>query len=1210
MNEVALYCIGDVAYLQAAMNGLAMLNEHGLFTQLFVIALLLFALWVAVRAIPHADGSLMRGGLPWAHFLIPFIAFKFMFGTTVTTVIHDAYSLKAVTVDNVPFGPAVAGSFMSRISYVITEQLEQAFSTPQLTQEGFVTPLVTLSRTKQLPAGLNQLRDGKIKKTLVEYVQKCTSVGINLGQINEAHIRNHEDPWEAMKWPSNIYYTKTWLPDDPAGGTLRSCTDAWTVINAYFQEEMWSDWSAFLQSVFCPGQACDPVGQVQEALQHLNRTAESAYNYMLAAVVLPVFEQGQIQFHSEMGKPEMAIMVGQAGEQRNAQWKGEASLYLTTARAMMAFFEVFLYGTAPFIALMLAASVHGLMVLGHYFKMFCWVQLWLPVAALVNHFAQIIMQDKLAALVAGNIPLTSLSGYLIGMSKIDDWLGVASMLLASTPALALGLLYGGAVAMTHLAGRLQSGDFVNEHIAAPSIASPPPLVNMQAPYRMAPMESPHRTGALEVVPKINVSDVMANVQASARQEAVAASQAFSTQLQQVMGKSIAASYGGTAVEGFREGFQGTVTESEAVAHGLANKIGSTVNLTTSERHALHGMLDGGIKQGLKSEAGGASIGAQLGAQLRSTFGQEKGQAIADALDNLVSQSGESSLQAAGMQTMARDFSRQQTQSYLTGLSQNDMEQMQQAADKKLSADRRYQETAQATQQVGSSTTIDAIKLGKILTETKGDARKFWSEMGMALPGWQSGPNRMGQRVDRLGEAFQYYHKTLGVADPEVARWMATVHRLQEYRGPGEEIAQRRLGELLTTVMQRGVPLVKADEFKGVAGPVEQAGQQALDRAQGLQPVAGVQEGIAGIKGKTMAPLPTEGDVRSWQTDWSNYVDEQRFGAHKKAWADKYARTIDAAYEQFALHPTTAQVLSESVAALGRFAETKLRDAKKLTASTIGAIKDALTQRDIRSINLNGAWQEYRNYARSRGLTEEQAELYAAASVRGLDAVVRNNLGGLGIGFMEKYAGIRDDFIAKKAAILQARGMSPEDSQRIAKREADMITAAGVTGMDYLQRIQGSEQEWQRLHQMKQHLGPVSRYNHLIQDSAQKHGVDPNLIKAIIKVESGGNPQATSPKGAMGLMQLMPGTAARLGVKNPYDPAQNIEGGSRYFRSLLNQFNGNVTLALAAYNAGADKVAKHGGVPPFQETQQYVKDVLMEWRGAPQATAPRRTAKIM
>ena len=120
---------------------------------------------------------------------------------------------------------------------------------------------------------------------------------------------------------------------------------------------------------------------------------------------------------------------------------------------------------------------------------------------------------------------------------------------------------------------------------------------------------------------------------------------------------------------------------------------------------------------------------------------------------------------------------------------------------------------------------------------------------------------------------------------------------------------------------------------------------------------------------------------------------------------------------------------------------------------------------------------------------------------------------------------------------------------------------------------------------------VERFRSLIDQAAQRHHLDAALLAAVVHVESGGNPQAVSPAGAQGLTQLIPATAQRFGVQDPFDPAQSLDGAAKYLRGLMGQFGGDVSKALAAYNAGEGNVKKYGGVPPFAETQAYVPSVL-------------------
>lgn len=130
------------------------------------------------------------------------------------------------------------------------------------------------------------------------------------------------------------------------------------------------------------------------------------------------------------------------------------------------------------------------------------------------------------------------------------------------------------------------------------------------------------------------------------------------------------------------------------------------------------------------------------------------------------------------------------------------------------------------------------------------------------------------------------------------------------------------------------------------------------------------------------------------------------------------------------------------------------------------------------------------------------------------------------------------------------------------------------------------------------LAKIKQLTEIVQKYARLHEVDEDLVWAVMRAESGFNPRAVSPKGAMGLMQLMPGTASLMGVTDPFDVEQNIAGGVKYLEHCLSRFNQDISLALAAYNAGPENVAKYRGCPPFAETLNYVASVMGDYLGHP------------
>ncbi len=168
------------------------------------------------------------------------------------------------------------------------------------------------------------------------------------------------------------------------------------------------------------------------------------------------------------------------------------------------------------------------------------------------------------------------------------------------------------------------------------------------------------------------------------------------------------------------------------------------------------------------------------------------------------------------------------------------------------------------------------------------------------------------------------------------------------------------------------------------------------------------------------------------------------------------------------------------------------------------------------------------------------------------------------------------------------------SGNIYEDENEISSTTGITNKTLLRAIQEVEDAKRDYSAGLNKTSNKSQILDMVNQVARENGVDEKLVQALIKQESGFNPNAKSKAGAIGLMQLMPSTAKAMGVKDPYNAAQNVEGGVKYLKSMLNKYNGNVILALAAYNAGPNAVDKYDGVPPYKETQNYVKNILANY----------------
>lgn len=226
-------------------------------------------------------------------------------------------------------------------------------------------------------------------------------------------------------------------------------------------------------------------------------------------------------------------------------------------------------------------------------------------------------------------------------------------------------------------------------------------------------------------------------------------------------------------------------------------------------------------------------------------------------------------------------------------------------------------------------------------------------------------------------------------------------------------------------------------------------------------------------------------------------------------------------------------------------------------------------------------------------TQQQAQVGGAANLNGIPQAQPQSFDEVLKSSMPKNVDFGQLLLNPKTKSVQAKLYNPQAASDIDKTFSQIEEIQRNQLAYNIQQVVNEKTHASQISQNTQTIGRSSLTN-LISQVCENHGVDENLINAIIKQESNYNPKAKSQAGAVGLMQLMPATAKAMGVKDPYNTVQNLNGGVKYFKSMLNKYNGNIILALAAYNAGPAAVDKYQGVPPYKETQDYVKKVLSNY----------------
>ncbi|MBD9362357.1 conjugal transfer protein TraG N-terminal domain-containing protein [Methylomonas fluvii] len=705
-----IFSVGDSAYLQAVLNAVAMIAGTGDYRTAAAIGGIIGVIIIMLRALIQFDGR----GIRYQDLFIAYVLWLMLYAPSVRVSIEDAYTGSVVVVDNVPMGPAVVGSVMSNMGYRTTRLFEQAFGTPTMTGNGFADSLQTLTAVRKnllsrihLGAANAPVAGSDMEASFANYVKECTLTGVDLHLKSVDAILRDADPLNAIRFDSDIYMTEIYIGGQPQ---TQTCTDAWTNLGNLANGAFSTALETQLQQILGVPAAADTLAKIQDAFDALaGPGVVDASQYMLMSAIMPMFEQGVVGRHEDGLHWTKASMIEQAIQQRNTQWAAEQTLFSKIVRPMMAFIEGLSYAIAPFMAFVVLFGSVGIRMNIGYFSMLLWIQLWMPILAVINLFLQMSAAGKMAALTSANYNLPSMMGiYQLDM-ELQQWLSIGGMLAASTPAITLMLIYRGAVTATHFLGRMDGGDYANERIATPDVISPAPILNAQPQHQYSPLSAVTQTGSDKVLPTFSAGKDMSAAVSSAYSASEQATSSFMNSLSSTASKSSSITHDAFDSRSLGQQIASSSSHTDAYNRQFGEAFAKKHADTRISADSFSALVAGSANAGAK--LGNDQLSAAISGRLQNDFkvGQDKSDAIAADISQTVNDA--QGYQVGLAKNLAMDAQDGTRNVASMGLQSQSLSSLQRSATDVVSANETYQQTASAQQRFGSQASFGAAETG-------------------------------------------------------------------------------------------------------------------------------------------------------------------------------------------------------------------------------------------------------------------------------------------------------------------------------------------------------------------------------------------------------------------------------------------------------------------------------------------------------------------